>query len=73
MRHILKPAALTLSAFMASTTSQAGEEFPVLEGRYMGQTPPGKIAEPFAPGIIFNRCLGAGSCVRTGHERILFL
>lgn len=28
------------------------EEFPVLEGPYMGQTPPGMVAEPFAPGII---------------------
>ncbi|MBN7820772.1 hypothetical protein [Bowmanella yangjiangensis] len=28
------------------------EEFPVLEGPYMGQTPPGMMAEPFAPGII---------------------
>ena len=27
-------------------------EFPALEGPYMGQTPPGHIAEPFAPGVI---------------------
>lgn len=28
------------------------DEFPVLKGPYMGQTPPGMMAEPFAPGII---------------------
>ena len=29
--------------------------FPELSGPYMGQTPPGNIAEPFAPGIISGR------------------
>jgi hypothetical protein len=28
------------------------DEFPELEGAYMGQKPPGLVAEPFAPGII---------------------
>ncbi|MBM1107014.1 serine hydrolase [Aurantibacter crassamenti] len=27
-------------------------EFPLLTGPYMGQKPPGKMAEPFAPGIV---------------------
>ncbi len=39
------------SALIWSTASQS-EDFPVLEGPYMGQTPPGMMAEPFAPGII---------------------
>ncbi len=30
----------------------AQQEFPLLEGPYMGQKPPGMVAEPFAPGII---------------------
>jgi hypothetical protein len=32
--------------------SYSQEEFPVLEGPYMGQKPPGTVAEPFASGII---------------------
>ncbi|MGJ8680230.1 hypothetical protein [Paraglaciecola sp.] len=35
-----------------SGKSYSQHEFPVLKGSYMGQTPPGKTAEPFAPGII---------------------
>lgn len=42
---------LTFSALLLSTASYS-EVFPVLEGPYMGQTPPGMVAEPFAPGII---------------------
>ncbi len=33
-------------------TSHSQFNFPPLEGPYMGQTPPGMVAEPFAPGII---------------------
>ncbi len=32
--------------------SNNNDEFPILKGELMGQKPPGKIAEPFAPGII---------------------
>jgi hypothetical protein len=35
-----------------SSKSHSQDEFPVLEGPYMGQKPPGMVAEPFAPGII---------------------
>lgn len=35
-----------------SCRSYSQDEFPVLEGPYMGQQPPGMLAEPFAPGII---------------------
>lgn len=42
---------LALAGAALSTTSHS-QGFPVLEGPYMGQTPPGMVAEPFAPGVI---------------------
>lgn len=43
-----------LTLLLVTTTSQvhAEWEFPPLEGPLMGQTAPGMIAEPFAPGVI---------------------
>jgi len=37
---------------LAQTDHEDEPEFPLLEGPYMGQKPPGMVAEPFAPGII---------------------
>lgn len=36
----------------AMGSAQAQEQLPGLSGPYVGQTPPGSIAEPFAPGIV---------------------
>ena len=44
---ILLPSILTMSS-----KSYSQDEFPILKGPYMGQTPPGMIAKTFAPGII---------------------
>ncbi len=52
MNHASIVAALLLSAVSMSNKSYGDDEYPVLEGPYMGQTPPGMKAEPFAPGII---------------------
>ncbi len=41
----------TFSALVFGTASHS-QDSPVLEGPYMGQTPPGMVAEPFAPGVI---------------------
>jgi hypothetical protein len=43
---------LLLAVLTASCESPVQGEFPVLEGPYLGQTPPGMVAEPFAPGAI---------------------
>jgi hypothetical protein len=51
MKPIFTPTILILSALMAGT-SHAQDEPPVLEGPYLGQTPPGSTPEPFAPGIV---------------------
>ena len=42
---------LVFSALATASGSHA-RDFPVLEGPYMGQTPPGMTAEVFAPGIV---------------------
>lgn len=52
MKHIYVLITLLLSALTMSGNTYAQEEFPVLEGPYMGQMPPGMMAEPFAPGLI---------------------
>lgn len=42
-----------ISLVVFGKSAFAGEsEFPLLKGPYMGQTPPGKVAEPFAPDVI---------------------
>lgn len=43
---------ILLSAFAFSSVSQAQDEILVLEGPYLGQTPPGSIPEVFAPGVV---------------------
>src|SRR5690606_36070530 len=52
MRRGLPVIALLLSILTISSKVVNQDEFPVLKGPYMGQTPPGLMAEPFAPGII---------------------
>lgn len=42
----------TFSVLMINHKSYSQDEFPALEGPYMGQKPPGVVAEPFAAGII---------------------
>lgn len=44
--------ALLLSTLTMISKSYSEDEFPKLEGPYLGQKPPGMMAEPFAPGII---------------------
>lgn len=43
---------LSISTCFGQDRGQSNFDFPPLEGPYMGQKPPGTIAEPFAPGII---------------------
>jgi len=43
---------LLFSILAFSSNSYAQDEFPVLEGPYLGQKPPGLTPEAFAPGII---------------------
>jgi len=43
---------LVLAMLPMSCESHSQDEFPIFEGPYLGQKPPGMVAEPFAPGII---------------------
>jgi len=52
MKSTLPSKLLLAAALMISGNSYSQDEFPVLKGPYMGQNPPGTMAEPFAPGII---------------------
>jgi hypothetical protein len=52
MNRVYISIVLLLSVLTMSSETYSRDELPVLKGPYMGQTPPGMIAEPFAPGII---------------------
>lgn len=43
---------MSLTNLYAQENTENNSSFPILEGPYMGQKPPGMVAEPFAPGII---------------------
>ncbi len=52
MKRICIFIALLLSILTMSSKSYSQDEFPVLEGPYLGQKPPGLTPEVFAPGIV---------------------
>jgi len=52
MKAIVIFIAVLVAAIVTCSKSYSQDEFPVLKGPYMGQKPPGMMAEPFAPGII---------------------
>lgn len=52
MKSIFASAALILSVPGVSSVGQAGDSLSTLQGPYLGQTPPGMTAKPFAPGIV---------------------
>jgi len=47
--------AMLIFVLTMSNKSFSQDKFPTLEGPYMGQKPPGMVAEPFALGIISNK------------------
>ncbi|PKG86221.1 hypothetical protein CXF85_00445 [Colwellia sp. 75C3] len=52
MKKTLPAIIFLASTLMMSSISYSQDDFPILKGPYMGQNPPGLVAEPFAPGII---------------------
>jgi hypothetical protein len=52
MKHVYILITLLLFIQAISSKSYSQDEFPILKGAYLGQKPPGMIAEPFALGII---------------------
>ena len=52
MKRIHSLTTLLFASLTSSGESHSQDEFPTFEGPYLGQNPPGMVAEPFAPGII---------------------
>lgn len=52
MKHICTSIILLFFILIISSKSYSQDEFPVLEDPYLGQKPPGLVAEVFAPGIV---------------------
>jgi len=52
MKHICISIILLLSVLTISSKSYSQDIFSASEGPYLGQKPPGIVAEPFAPGIV---------------------
>jgi len=52
MKPIYASIGLLISISIMSSKSHGQGDSPILKGPYLGQKPPGMVAEPFAPGII---------------------
>lgn len=73
MKRIYAPVTLLLSLLMMSSCSHSQNEFPVLEGPYLGQTPPGLTPEVFAPGIISTKDWEVGSVFTPDMNEFYFI
>lgn len=52
MAKSLRKVSLLVAGLVLSQSGLSEDALPVLKGPYMGQTPPGLTAEPFAPGVV---------------------
>ncbi|MDF2177371.1 hypothetical protein P2G88_03815 [Aliiglaciecola sp. CAU 1673] len=64
---------LLLSALVICSATAAKETTPVLEGPYLGQTPPGLTAKPFAPGIVTTQGFDDGGVFSNDMEAFYFI
>ncbi|MGJ8664649.1 MAG: hypothetical protein ACSHWU_13410 [Marinicella sp.] len=71
MKHIYISIILLYSVL--PMTSQSQDEFPVLEGPYLGQKLPGLTPEVFAPGIISTKGWEYGVVFAPGMKEIYFI
>ncbi len=72
MKRVCASMLSLLSVLMMSSGSHA-REFPVLEGPYLGQTPPGLTPEVFAPGIISTEGWEYGVAFTPDMKEIYFI
>lgn len=56
MKRICTLIVLLFSILLINNKSYSQDDFPVLEGPYLGQKPPSLTAEVFAPGIVQTKC-----------------
>ena len=73
MKHFSVSIVLLLTSFAVSSGSHAQDEFPVLEGPYLGQKPPSLTPEAFAPGIVSTNGWEYGVFFTPDMEEISFL
>ena len=64
---------LLLTILTISSKSYAQDDFPILEGPYLGQPPPGSIAEVFAPGIVSTKYFEAFGVFTPDLKEFYFL
>ena len=72
MKHTTT-ALLALAISLAGCEAKQDAEFPILEGPLMGQAPPGKTAEVFAPGIISTDAWELEGVFAPGMEEFYFV
>ncbi|PKG86220.1 hypothetical protein CXF85_00440 [Colwellia sp. 75C3] len=63
---------LLLSILTMGSKSYSQDDFSILKGPYMGQKPPGMVAEPFAPGIISKEGWQIGGMFAPGMKEFYF-
>jgi len=73
MNHVCTSMALLLSVLIMDGVSHAGNEFPVLEGPYLGQKPPGLTPVVFAPGIISTKGWEYGAVFTPGMKELYWV
>jgi hypothetical protein len=67
-----KSLTVIFSIVVSWTVSAQQDSFPVLEGPYLGQTPPGMVAEVFAPGIITTEAIEASLTFSHDQRYLVF-
>jgi hypothetical protein len=72
MNHFTVFIALLIYTLTLSSESHGQDEFPILEGPYMGQKAAGMVAEPFAPGIISKEGWQIGGVFAPGMKEFYF-
>lgn len=73
MKRVCISIILLLSTFIISSQSYSKDEFSVLKGPYLGQKPPGLIAEPFAPGIVTTKAVEDGGVFSPNMDEFYFI
>jgi hypothetical protein len=72
----MKPIVIFIAVLVAAITtpskSYSQEHYPQFEGAYMGQKPPGVVAEPFAPGIISKKSWDGEGIFAPGMKEFYF-
>jgi len=73
MKYIFISIVLLFSIIAFSSNSYGQDEFPVLEGPYLGQKPPGLIPEVFGPDVITTKHWETGAVFTPGMKEFYFV